>query len=155
MESSGSSKGSLTDPPGVPPIVIADDDRAARELILRLFRRLNLVNPVVAAEDGKRAIELLDAAKPALVLLDIDMPRASGLDVLTHMRAQDRLAGVPVIMLSGTSDLADVDAAYALGVMSYLVKPVGFVALRDVVLELGLPWALLPHGTDLREAGSA
>lgn len=126
-----------------PPIIVADDDRTARELVVRLFRKLNLLNPVLAAEDGVQAIEVLETEHPALVLLDIDMPRTSGLDVLRHLRAEKRLANVPVIMLTGSADLAEVDAAYALGVAAYLVKPVGFVALRDVVHELGLPWVLL------------
>lgn len=139
----------------MPPIVIADDDRTARELVLRLFRKLNLVNPILAAEDGEQAIEMIEAARPALILLDIDMPRSSGFDVLARIRAQERLADVPVIMLTVTSNLADVDAAYALGVVSYLVKPVGFVALRDVVHELGLPWAVLPQQSGVREADPA
>lgn len=131
-----------------PPIVVADDDRAARELVVRLFRKLNLVNPILTAEDGRQAIDILQKAMPALVLLDITMPRSSGLDVLSYIRTDERLADVPVIMLSGTSDLAHVDAAYSMGVVSYLVKPVGFVALRDIVHELGLPWVLLTHGSD-------
>lgn len=139
----------------VPPIVIADDDRTARELVLRLFRKLNLVNPILAAEDGEQAIEMIEAAMPALILLDIDMPRSSGFDVLARIRARERLADVPVIMLTVTSNLADVDTAYALGVVSYLVKPVGFVALRDVVHELGLPWAVLPQRSDVRETDPA
>lgn len=142
----------LTGGPATPPIIVADDDRAARELVLRLFRKLNLVNPILTAEDGEQAIAILQTTRPALVLLDITMPRSSGLDVLTHIRTDKRLADVPVIMLSGTSDLADVDAAYSLGVVSYLVKPVGFVALRDVVHELGLPWVLLARGADRGEA---
>lgn len=152
MGPSASPDGSLTDRRDAPPIVIADDDRTARELVLRLFRKLNLVNPVLAAEDGEQAIQILAMAKPALILLDIEMPRLSGLDVLRHVRAEQGLADVPVIMLTGTSELADVDAAYALGVVSYLVKPVGFGALRDVVHELGLPWVLLTRGA---EAGGA
>lgn len=127
------------------PILVVDDDELARELVARLLEKLNLVNPLAFAEDGESAIKLLSTGpSPALVLLDLDMPRRSGLDVLAWLRSHERLHRVPVVMLTGSAELEDVDRAYDLGIASYLVKPVGFAALRDVMRDLAAPWLLLP-----------
>lgn len=127
-----------------PPVVVVDDDESARVLIRRYLQRLQLANPVLTAEDGDRAVRVLAAGtiSPALVLLDLHLPGRSGLEVLEWMR-QDRFAEVPVVMLTGSSELADIDRAYELGISSYLVKPVGFGALDDVLRKLPAPWMLL------------
>lgn len=128
-----------------PPVVVVDDDELARELVARLLQKLALVNPLVFAEDGDRAVDLLSTGPmPALVLLDLDMPRRSGLEVLAWLRSDARLRRIPVIMLTGSAELEEVDRAYELGITSYLVKPVGFSALRDVMRDLAAPWVLLP-----------
>lgn len=128
-----------------PSVVIVEDDEAARELIVQYLAKLQLSNPIRLAEDGERAVELLGAEPgvPALVLLDVDLPGRSGLDVLEWIRKDGRLAAVPVVMLTGSSELADVDRAYDLGISSYLVKPVGYSAMQDVLTRLGAPWMLL------------
>lgn len=128
-----------------PAIVVVDDDESARHLIVRYLAELRLCNPVRVAEDGQRAMEVLDALEmvPALVLLDVNMHGASGLEVLAWIRQQPRLAAVPVVMLTGSSELEDVDRAYDLGISSYLVKPVGFSAVQDVLSRLAVPWMLL------------
>jgi CheY-like chemotaxis protein len=127
------------------PIVVVEDDESSRELIVRYLGKLRLANPVVPALDGVVAVEQLAtlAATPALVLLDLDLPGRSGLEVLAWLRGQPQLADVPVVMLTGSSELDDIDRAYELGISSYLVKPVGFPALEDVLRRLGTPWALL------------
>lgn len=137
---------------GGSPVVVVDDDELARELVGSYLRKLNLRNRQVLATDGEVAITALRSMEvvPALVLLDLEMPVKSGLDVLRWLRATETLAGVPVVMLTAWASLEDIDEAYRLGISSYLVKPVGFAALKDVVRELGLPWALLPPGTDDR-----
>lgn len=128
----------------VAPIVVADDDEMARTLTAMLLGTLNLQNPVIAARDGGEAIELLSSCPtPALVMLDMKMPCQSGLEVLAWMRADQRLASVAVVMLTASSELAEIDQAYALGIASYLVKPVGFGAMQDVIRQLSLPWVLL------------
>lgn len=127
-----------------PSILLVDDDDVARELVLRYLRKLHLRNPVVEAADGERALEILEGGEvPALVLLDLELPGQSGLDVLRWARARPSLAGLPVVMLTGSAEITQVDAAYALGISSYLVKPVGFAGLQDVIHQLDLPWQLL------------
>lgn len=129
-------------------ILVVDDDEVARTLVAAHFRTLNLRNRVVTVPDGQAAIELLaeGSLDPVLVLLDLEMPRATGIDVLTWVRSQPHLADLPVVVLSSSDALEHVEDVYALGVHSYLVKPVGFGAIKDVLQQLGLPWALLPRG---------
>ncbi|MFP5328369.1 MAG: response regulator [Acidimicrobiia bacterium] len=128
------------------PIVVVDDDELARALVTQHLRRLHLRNPVVEAVDGQHGYEVLRSldSEPALVLLDVHMPRRSGLELLDWMRSEPRFAGVPVAMLTVSAELDEVDTSYELGVISYLVKPVGYRALDDVLRGGDLPWALLP-----------
>lgn len=127
------------------PVVVADDDELARELVVRHLRKLNLRNRLLQAADGAAAragVESLEVA-PCLVLLDLDMPVSSGLDVLRWLRTESAFPHVPVVMLTASATLDYIDEAYRLGIASYLVKPVGFATLHDVLCELALPWALL------------
>lgn len=128
------------------PVVVVDDDEMARMLIIQHLRMLHLRNPVVEAVDGNQACELLGglAVRPVLVLLDLEMPGRSGLEVLHWLRGQESLADLPVVMLTGSAEIDEIDAAYALGITSYLVKPVGFSALNNVLRQVGLPWAMVP-----------
>lgn len=132
------------------PVVVADDDELARALVIQYLRRLHLQNPVREAVDGDQVCRLLSdplLPPPCLLLLDLHMPGRSGLDVLRWLRNVSRLRRLPVVMLTGSAELAEVDEAYELGIVSYLVKPVGFGALQDVLQQLGLPWAFLPQST--------
>lgn len=134
------------------PVLVADDDPIALELIVACLDRLRLRNPRLVVEDGDAAIEALtqclqgagDApgCPPALVLLDSQMPGRGGLDVMWWMREQPALAGVPVVMLTSDSDMTSIQDAYSHGVTSYLVKPVGFDALADVLRGLDVDWML-------------
>lgn len=129
------------------PIVVVDDDELARTLVVHQLRKLGLRNPVVEVFDGDAACEVLAGLEhqPALMLLDMQLPGRSGLEVLRWVRRQPSLADLPVAMLTGSAELAQIDAAYDLGIVSYLVKPVGFGALDDVLRHVGLPWAILPR----------
>lgn len=133
-----------------PPILIAEDSAEARTIFERLFRKLRVDNPIQFADDGQAAIDYLAAVlageqtAPVLVLLDLNMPRKSGLDVLRWLRVQSALPGTPVVILTGSAEMREVRECHDLGVASYLVKPVGFGALSDVIRSLELRWALLP-----------
>lgn len=131
-------------------MVVADDDELARELVVRYLCKLNLRNRVLQAADGAAAAAELAAlgVAPCLVLLDLEMPVSSGLDVLRWLRTESAFPHVPVVMLTASATLDDIDEAYRLGIASYLVKPVGFAALQDVLRELALPWALLEPVAD-------
>lgn len=129
-----------------PPILVAEDDESAVELIARFLQAMWLVNPIVAVGRGDDAIRALEDAEPppALALLDIHMPGASGLEVLRWMRNRPAYQNLPVIILTGSADLCAVNESHGLGVVHFLVKPVGFDALDDVLRRVELPWALLP-----------
>lgn len=128
----------------MPPLLVVDDDEMAREAVALSLGRLNLRNPLVFARDGDEAIGLLqEIAVPALIVLDLEMPGRSGLETLGWVRSEPRLAAVPVLMLTGVAEMAEVDEAYKLGITSYLVKPVGFNVLGDTLRDVGLPWAIV------------
>lgn len=139
----------------LPPILVADDDPVAALVIRRSLEARGVANPIETAAHGDDAVEQLRAMAaegriPVLVLLDGDMPHRSGADVLRWMKQHPALARVPAIMLSGSGAFDDITDAYGLGAASYLVKPVGFDALGDVLQRLGLRSALLPAiGSDV------
>ncbi|MBW3669398.1 MAG: response regulator [Actinobacteria bacterium] len=141
-------------PPATPtvalgPVFVIDDDTVARSVVVKFLRELPLANPVVTCADGEEAVARLaeytepSSPLPVLVITDRQMPMRSGLEVVRWMRAQPRLRLVPVVMLSGSSDVAGIHEGYALGVEAYLVKPVGFGALDDVLRSLPVPWAIV------------
>lgn len=133
---------------GAAPIMIIDDDELARELIVLFLRKMGLRNRIVIAVDGDQALEVLTRMpEPALVLLDLELPGRSGLDVLEWLRSRGDVR-LPVVALTGSTELADIDRAFELGITSYLVKPVGVAALTDVIRGLHLPWQLLTHSQD-------
>ena len=138
-----------TAPLAVAPILIVDDDDPSRLLIEASLSALRLANPAVMACDGDDAVRQLqpclrnEAPVPVLVMLDGQMPGRSGLEVLRWMRQQPALREVPAIMLTGMSDVDSIQNAYSSGAASYLVKPVAFGALADVIRGLQRPWALL------------
>lgn len=154
---SGSDQG---DEPGalsaafLPPVLVAEDDRQAREVFVRLLAKLRITNPVRFARDGQEAIDYLTAvragseAAPVLIVLDLHMPRRSGLEVLRWLRERSTFRWIPVVMLTGSAEMSAVTESHELGVASYLVKPVGFGALSDVIRRLDLRWGLLPAERD-------
>ena len=151
---SGSDRGD--DRPGgfLPPVLVAEDERQARDVFVRLLAKVGITNPVRFARDGQEAIDYLTAvtagseAEPVLIVLDLHMPRRSGLEVLRWLREQTAFQWIPVVMLTGSAEMSAVTESHELGVASYLVKPVGFGALSDVIRRLDLRWALLPSERD-------
>jgi CheY-like chemotaxis protein len=141
-------------------ILLAEDDSRDVELTLQALQENHVVNRVVVARDGVEALEQLRAGVmagaphglPALLLLDIKMPRMSGLDVLAEVRRDPDLRNLPVVMLTSSRESPDVQAAYDLGANAYVVKPVGFAEFVDAVRQIGAFWALLnepaPKGAD-------
>ena len=146
---------SLDETPGhrpdrLPPILVAEDNADARAMFVRLIRKLRVLNPVDFAEDGQVAVDYLatvvsgERPAPVVVLLDLNMPRRSGLEVLRWLRKDGALPATPVVILTGSAEMHEVRECHDLGVASYLVKPVGFTALSDVLRGLDLGWALFP-----------
>ncbi|HEY7654285.1 MAG TPA: response regulator [Methylomirabilota bacterium] len=134
-------------------ILLVEDNPDDRELTLRALRKARVANTVQVAEDGEKALEYLfgtgahagrDASHaPKVVLLDLKLPKVSGLEVLRRLRADDRTREIPVVVLTSSREESDVIEAYRLGLNSYVVKPVEFEAFAEAVRQVGLYWLLL------------
>jgi two-component system, response regulator len=133
-------------------ILLAEDSDADAELTLRALRKGNLLNKIVRVRDGVEALEYLfhegdflkrPGGNPKLVLLDMKMPRLSGLDVLRRLKADERTKLIPVVVLTSSAEDRDIIESYQVGVNSYLVKPVDFAEFTQVVAQVGLYWAVL------------
>jgi DNA-binding response OmpR family regulator len=131
------------------PILLLEDERATAALIAQLLAAERITNPVESLDTGAAAMSYLDAVVagelplPVVCVLDLSLPDMSGLDVLRYVRATPTLARLTVIMLTGSGNDADIDAAYDLGIDAYLIKPAGVHGLPDVVRELHLPYQLI------------
>jgi two-component system response regulator len=133
-------------------ILLAEDSPADAEMALDALRDAKLANPVVHVEDGVETLDYLFArgayadrvkGDPAVVLLDIKMPRMDGLDVLRQMRADPALKRVPVVILSSSREESDLAKSWDLGVNAYVVKPVDVAQFFSAVQTLGRFWAVL------------
>ena len=130
-------------------IVLIEDNPDDVELTLRAFRQHNLRNEIVVARDGAEAHELLfsdtaaAAPVPALVLLDLKLPKLNGLEVLQALRDNERTALVPVVILTSSVEEEDVISAYELGANSYIRKPVDFTEFVEAIQQLGMYWLLI------------
>lgn len=135
------------------PIVLIEDDPDDAELTLRALARSRIGNPLLHLADGAEAIDWLfgrgahigrDLTEiPALILLDLKLPRASGLEVLAAIRSDPRLASYPVVVLTSSGEEEDLQAAYREGANSYIRKPVDFTEFANAVGQLGLYWLVL------------
>lgn len=131
---------------GVIDLLLVEDSPADREFVLRALRKHALTDRVVEAEDGGVALELLHgprALRPAVVLLDLQMPRLSGIEVLRRLRADERTALLPVVMFSSSSEDRDLATCYQLGANSYVVKPGDFEGYERAVTAIASYWISL------------
>jgi len=136
-----------------PEVLLVEDSPSDAELAIHALRERHLANAIIHVEDGEKALEFLrcegcfagrDAAHlPKVVLLDLKLPKLDGLAVLRAMKADARLRSIPVVMLTSSHQERDLAAAYALGVNSYIVKPVEFDSFSEAVAKLGFYWLLL------------
>lgn len=133
-------------------ILLAEDNAADAEMAIDALREAKLANPVVHVEDGVEAMEYLlgegawaDRPKtdPAVVLLDIKMPRLDGLEVLKRMRSDEHLKRIPVVILSSSREESDLVRSWDLGVNAYVVKPVDVHQFFTAVQTVGRFWAVL------------
>ena len=136
----------------VPPILLAEDNPNDVELTLEALAQHHLANKVTVAHDGVEAMEYLrcegafrdrEPGDPAVVLLDIKMPRKDGLEVLREIRGDPALKRLPVVILTSSREERDLITSYDLGVNAYVVKPVDFPSFIDAVKELGMFWAVI------------
>jgi CheY-like chemotaxis protein len=148
----------------LPTILLIEDDANDVMLFQRAYRKCNLANPLQVVNDGEAAQDYLaGSAKyadreayplPGLVLLDFKLPRKSGLEVLAWLRSQAELKRLPVVALTSSREKIDVNRAYDLGINSYLVKPVAFDNLMQLIKALGLYWMILNENPDTLQAGA-
>ncbi|HEC19328.1 MAG TPA: response regulator [Gammaproteobacteria bacterium] len=134
-------------------ILLVEDNPDDEALTLRALEKNNLANEVVVARDGVEALEYLfaegkyadrnPAAVPALVLLDIQLPKIDGFGVLKRLRATEHTRYLPVVMLTSSAQQEDILTSYGLGANSYIRKPVDFDEFMETVSQLGPYWLLL------------
>ena len=134
------------------PILLAEDSLADAEMAIDALREANLANAIVHVEDGVEAMEYLlrqgafadrEPGNPAVLLLDIKMPRLDGLEVLQRIRDNEDLKQIPVVILSSSREESDLARSWNLGVNAYVVKPVDVEQFFDAVRTLGKFWAVL------------
>jgi two-component system response regulator len=140
------------------PILLVEDNPDDEALTLRAFSKNRIANRVVVARDGVEALDYLFATGPhagrdpndlpAVVLLDLKLPRIDGLEVLRRVRADVRTALVPVVILTTSKEQQDIFEAYNLGANSYIRKPVDFEKFIHAVGQLGLYWLALNESAD-------
>jgi hypothetical protein len=130
------------------PILLVEDNPMDVDLTLRAFQRRNLANPVLVARDGEEALGWIERWErgeptPAVILLDINMQKMNGLEVLRRFKEHPVFRRIPVVMLTTSAVGQDVEMAYQLGANSYIVKPVDFTKFVDVAVQLQLYWGVL------------
>jgi two-component system, response regulator len=134
-------------------ILLVEDNPSDIELTRRALDKSRVVNELVVAEDGREALDYLfgegayagrnAADTPALVLLDLKLPRVEGLEVLRRVRGDDRTRRLPVVILTSSREEQDLAYGYDLGVNSYIRKPVDFAQFAETIRHLGLYWLVL------------
>lgn len=137
-------------------VLLVEDNPDDEALTIRALRKANVANEIEVVRDGKEAVDFLfcegqHAARdgslmPALILLDLKLPKLSGFDVLQRLRADSRTKLIPVVILTSSSQDEDVVRSYQSGANSYVRKPVDFSDFVDAVAKLGLYWMILNEG---------
>jgi CheY-like chemotaxis protein len=129
------------------PILLVDDSAEDVQLILSALKRASLKNEVIALRDGSEALDYLyrqgnftDRRDPIVILLDIKMPKVTGLEVLERIKTDEKLKNIPVVMLTSSNQRSDIDKSYDLGTNAYVVKPVAFAHLVEAIRYLGVFW---------------
>jgi CheY-like chemotaxis protein len=133
-------------------ILLVEDDPKDVELTLTALEEYKLANEVVVTRDGEEALDYLyrrgnfetrSSDNPAVLLLDLKLPKVDGLEVLQQMKSDEKLRMIPVVVLTSSHEERDMVTSYKLGVNAYVVKPVDFHEFVNAVKELGIFWALV------------
>jgi two-component system, response regulator len=137
-------------------ILLVEDNPSDAELTLRALKKNNLANSIFIAEDGEEALDFLFCRgkfksrnfnnPPKVVLLDLKLPKVSGLEILKLLKQDKRTAHIPVVVVTSSREEPDIKKAYDLGVNSYVVKPVDFEQFINSMSSLGLYWLLVNEG---------
>ena len=126
-------------------IMLVEDNPNDEALTLRALNKNNIKNEVVVARDGQAALDYLSGsgALPAVILLDLKLPKVDGLEVLRRIRATERTKLLPVVILTSSKEDQDLIKSYSNGANSYIRKPVDFIQFTEAVRQLGLYWLVL------------
>lgn len=130
------------------PILLVEDNPVDVDLTLRAFKKQNLTNPIVIARDGEEAINLIGIWTvgkpiPVVILLDLKLPKFSGLEVLKEIKSHPVFRTIPVVVLTSSAEDSDIKTAYSLGANSYIIKPVEFDKFIEVAAQIELYWTVL------------
>ena len=129
------------------PILLVEDNPVDVDLTIRAFKKRNLINPIQVARDGEEALEFVKKWEsgellPIVILLDLKLPKINGIEVLRHIKSHPKYKTIPVVILTTSSEDADVNAAYELGANSYIVKPVNFNNFSEVAAQIEIYWSV-------------
>ncbi len=131
-------------------ILLVEDDPDHEALAVRALKKSNIANDIVVAHDGEEALQMLhgdgDGALqelPQVILLDLKLPKIDGLEVLQRIRSHERTQRLPVVVLTSSDEERDLARSYALGVNSYIRKPVSFAEFTEATRQLGMYWLVL------------
>jgi CheY-like chemotaxis protein len=133
-------------------ILMVEDDPKDVELTLTALEDYNLANEVIVVGDGEKALDYLhhrgefqmrSGENPAVMLLDLKLPKVDGLEVLRHVKSDEKLKLIPVVVLTSSKEERDMITSYKLGVNAYVVKPVDFHEFVNAIKELGAFWAVI------------
>ncbi len=143
----------MSDISGAVDILLVEDNATDAELAMRALRKHNLANSIAWVKDGAEALDFIFAKgafasrsiqdPPKVILLDLHLPKVSGMDVLRQVKSDERTRIIPVVVLTSSKEERDITDSYQLGVNSYISKPVEFEEFVKVVAELGLYWMLV------------
>jgi len=134
------------------PILLVEDNPKDIELTLAALEQSQLANEVIVVRDGAEALDYMygqnafanrNTNDPAVVLLDLKLPKVDGLEVLAKLKSDPNLRAIPVVMLTSSREESDLLRSYELGVNAFVVKPVGFREFFDAIQDLGVFWAVL------------
>jgi two-component system, response regulator len=135
-------------------VLLVEDNSDDAELAIRHLKKNNMANNLFHVKDGEEALEFIfstgryaakgeEMRRPKIVLLDIQMPKVNGIEVLQKIKSDPRTSMIPVVMLTSSGEDPDIEKCYGLGANSYIVKPVNFESFAEAIKNLGYYWLLL------------